>query len=111
MHANHPRGAGMGRDTNRRRPGFVDYGWTAENGSRAQRREAVRIMRNAAKLGDSEAAAALAELQASAQPMAALVWLVRAPGRNPFKVICPQRATASEIRAQWPGSEVEAIHG
>ncbi|MDO9599544.1 MAG: hypothetical protein Q7J47_17635 [Azoarcus sp.] len=108
-HVNFPGGAGMGRDANRRRPGFVDYGWTAENGSRAQRREALRLLRAAAQQGHRDAAAVLADLQASAQPRTSMMWLVHVPGRPPFRVICPQAATAGEIRAQWPDAIVEAL--
>ncbi len=108
MHANHPRGAGLGRDTNRRRPGLVDYGWTAENGSRAQRREILRQLKTAKRQGHPEAAETLADFQTYATHRASLVWHVSIPGREPFTVICPQRVTAREILLQWPGAMVEA---
>lgn len=61
---NHPRGAGLGRDANRRRPGLVDYEWTMLHGSRAQRREILRQLRTAKRQGNPEAAAVLADFQA-----------------------------------------------
>lgn len=105
-HDSVPKGAGLGRDANRRRPGLVDYGWTMQHGSRAQRREIVRQLKAYKRLGDPEAADMLQELTTETGK----VWLVRLPGRDPFRVICPQRATADEIRAQWPGADVEAVH-
>lgn len=104
-HDSFPKGAGLGRDSDRRRPGLVDYGWTMQHGSRAQRREIVRQLKVFKRQGHPEAAGMLHELSQTGK-----VWLVRLPGRDPFRVICPQRATADEIRAQWPGADVEAVH-
>lgn len=105
-HDNFPKGAGLGRDTNRHRPGLVDFDWTMLHGGRAQRREILRQLKTYKRQGHPEAAGKLHELATETGK----VWLVRLPGRDPFRVICPQRATAGEIRAQWPGADVEAVH-
>lgn len=105
-HDNYPKGAGLGRDANRRRPGLVDYDWTLQHGGRAQRREILRQLKTYKRQGHPEAAAMLRALA----PESGKVWLVRLAGREPFRVICPQHATAAEIRAQWPGADVEVVH-
>jgi hypothetical protein len=61
-----PRGAGFGRDTNRKHPAQVDFGWTAVNGSRAQRR-ALKLIRKAAREGHHDAAEVLADLAEGAR--------------------------------------------
>lgn len=63
-HSDFPKGAGLGRDANRKRPGLVDYDWTMTNGSRAQRREIIRQLKMFKRQGHPEAAAMLAELEA-----------------------------------------------
>lgn len=108
MSADFPRGAGLGRDTNRKRPGLVDYEWTMQNGSRAQRREILRQLKTAKRHGIPDAAGTLAELEAYTTHRTSLAWIVSLPGRAPFTVICPQRVTAREILLQWPGALVEA---
>lgn len=108
MHANYPKGAGLGRDANPRQPGLVDYEWAMQHGSRAQRREILRQLKVAKRQGHPGAADTLAELQAYATRRASLAWRVSIPGREPFTVICPQRVTAHEILLQWPGAVVEA---
>lgn len=105
-HDNYPRGAGLGRDANRRQPGLVDYDWAMQHGSRAQRREILRQLKVYKRQGHPEAAGMLHALA----NQTGKVWLVRLPDRDPFRVICPQRATADEIRAQWLGAAVEAVH-
>lgn len=42
---NYPKGAGLGRDPNPQRPGLIDFNWAAVHGSRAQRREILRRMK------------------------------------------------------------------
>lgn len=63
-HANFPRGAGLGRDTNRSRPSLVDFDWTMANGSRAQRREILRQLKMYKRQGVPGAAEALADMEA-----------------------------------------------
>lgn len=58
-----PKGAGFGRDADPKRPGFIDYAWTAEHGSRAKRRAARKLVRQAARAGHPDAQAVLAELE------------------------------------------------
>ena len=102
-HVNFPKGAGLGRDSNRRKPSPVDYEWTMQHGSRAQRREIVRQLKVFKRQGHPEAEGILRELTAGK------VWLVCLSGREPFRVICPQRATAAEVIAQWPGAVVKEV--
>ena len=59
---NIPRGAGFGRDANPRKPGLLDYEWTARHGSRAQRRAALKLIRQAARDGHPDAQAVLADM-------------------------------------------------
>ena len=56
-------GAGFGRDPNPHAPTLIDYGWIVRHGARAQRREALRLLRAHASGGDSSAAAVLSELK------------------------------------------------
>lgn len=58
-----PKGSGFGRDANPKRPGLVDFVWTAEHGSRAQRRVARKLIRQAARTGHPDARAVLADLE------------------------------------------------
>lgn len=62
-HFNFPKGAGFGRDPHPHNPALIDYGWIVRNGARAQRREALRIIRMAATQGDQAAQAVLADLK------------------------------------------------
>lgn len=114
MSANFPRGAGLGRDADRRRPGLVDFDWTMQHGGRAQRREILRQLKAHKRQGNAEAGSALDALRDRYSPAAgdgaAKVWRIALPGRAPFRVICPQLATAAEILAQWTGADVEAVH-
>ncbi|MBL8438406.1 MAG: hypothetical protein JNM61_09425 [Zoogloeaceae bacterium] len=57
-----PRGAGFGRDANRMAPSLIDFRWTARHGSRAQRRAALKLIRQAARDGHPDAREVLAEL-------------------------------------------------
>ncbi|AMO36531.1 hypothetical protein [Thauera humireducens] len=102
----YPKGAGFGRDGNRRRPGLVDYGFVMENGSRAQRREVVRQLKAAKRAGLPDAAETLAALQAN-EGRPAHAWRITFPGRDPFVAWAMQGATAVEVRAQFPGARVE----
>lgn len=58
-----PKGAGFGRDANAKRPSLIDYAWTAEHGSRAQRRAVRKLIRQAAAAGHLDVQAVLAELE------------------------------------------------
>lgn len=109
-HDNYPRGAGLGRDPNPHNPTLIDFDWTMQHGSRAQRREILRQLKTYRRQGVPGAAAALHGMRAHAEHRTSLTWRVSLPGREPFTVICPQRATAHDILAQWPGAVVEAIH-
>ena len=64
-HDNFPKGAGLGRDANRQRPGLVDFDWTMANGSRAQRREILRQLKMYKRQGVPGAAESLADMEAS----------------------------------------------
>ena len=110
-HDNFPKGAGLGRDPNPRNPTPIDFEWTMQHGSRAQRREIVRQLRQFKRQGVPGAADTLVYLQTYAQQRNSLAWRVSLPGRDPFTVICPQRATAHDILQQWPGAIVEAVDG
>lgn len=110
-HDNYPRGAGLGGDPGLRSGRLVDFGWTMQHGSRAQRREILRQLKTYRRQGMPGAGDALAELQTYAEHRTSLAWRVSLPGREPFTVICPQRATSHDILQQWPGAIVEAIHG
>ena len=109
-HNDIPKGAGLGRDADRRRPGLVDYNFTMQHGSRAQRREILRQMKMYARQGVPGAAAELQRMTAFAEQRTALKWRVYLPDREPFVVVCPQRATANQIIAQWPGAAVEVVY-
>ncbi len=111
MSANFPRGAGLGRDSNPRNPSLIDFDWTAQNGSRAQRREIVRQLKTFKRKGLPGAAEALVDLEATDLRARRKSWRVSLPGRTPFNVICPQHASADEIRSQWPGAELESLDG
>ncbi len=106
MHANYAKGAGLGRDANRRRPGLVDYGFVMDNGGRAQRREVLRQLKAAKRAGLPDAAETLAAFQAH-DSQTAHAWRIILPGRAPFVAWAMQGATAAEVRAQFPGARVE----
>lgn len=42
---NHPKGAGLGHDPNPHSPTLIDFEWTMQHGSRAQRREILRLLK------------------------------------------------------------------
>lgn len=109
----YPKGAGLGRDVDRRRPGLVDFDWTMQHGSRAQRREIQRQLEMYRRRGVPGADDALTTLAGGARRPAGvhLRWRVILPGREPFVVSCAHGATASQVRAQWPGAVVEVADG
>lgn len=108
-HDNYPKGAGLGRDPNPHNPTLIDFDWTMQHGSRAQRREIMRQLKAYRRQGVPGAAAAFHGMQAYAEARTSLKWIVRLPDREPFSVVCPQRATAHDILRQWPGAIVEAV--
>lgn len=110
-HSDFPKGAGLGRDANRSRPGLVDYNFTMQYGSRAQRREILRQMKQYARQGVPGAAVELQRMTAFAEQRTSMQWRVYLPDRAPIIVVCPQRCTANQIIAQWPGAAVEAVDG
>lgn len=101
-----PKGSGLGRDANPRRPALIDFGFTMQNGSRAQRREILRTLKGYARSGVPGAADELRRITAG--PVFH-TWRVTLPNRKPFVVTVPQGATASEVLAQWPGAKLEAL--
>lgn len=109
-----PKGAGLGRDANRKRPGLVDYEWTMQYGSRAQRREILRqlkMYRRQGVPGAAEVMRSIAEHTHQPEAGAHHVWRVTMPGRPPFVVFVAQGATADEMLLQWPGAALEVANG
>ncbi|MCK2128227.1 hypothetical protein MX652_16270 [Thauera aromatica] len=107
--ANFPKGAGLGRDPNPYNPTLIDFEWTMQHGSRAQRREILRMLKMQSRQGVPGAHAALRTLAGMSR--AHRMWRVSLPGRAPFTVFCAQGATADEMRAQWPGAALEVARG
>lgn len=105
---NLPRGAGLGRDSNRRKPGLIDYDFTLQHGTRAQRREVLRNLKLFARQGVPGAGEALEQAKVYFSKRAQRHWFVRPPGREGFHVVCTTPVTPAEILAQWPGAIVEA---
>ena len=114
-HHDYPKGAGLGHDPGARSGRLVDFDWTMQHGSRAQRREIMRQLKVYRRQGVPGADDALRTFGDSArQPAGAAghrAWRVTPPGRAAFVVFCAQGATADEILAQWPGAAVEVAHG
>ena len=108
-HDNYPKGAGLGRDPNPHNPTLIDFAWTAQHGSRAQRREILRLLKMQSRQGVPGADEALRTLAGMSR--AHRIWRVSLPGRAPFTVFCAQGATAAEIRQQWPGAALEVSRG
>lgn len=108
-YSNIPRRSGLGRDANPRRPGLIDFDFTIQHGNRAQRREILRQLKSYARAGIPDADEELVRAASTIEKRAAQRWLVAPPGRAPFEVIVPQRATEHEILAQWPGAIVRAL--
>lgn len=109
-----PKGAGLGRDADRKRPGLVDYEWTMQHGSRAQRREILRqlkVYRRQGVPGAAEVLNSVIEHPHTPQSDAHRVWRVTMPGRPPFVVFVAQGATADEMLLQWPGAALEVANG
>lgn len=106
---NFPKGAGLGRDPNPSSPTLIDFTWTMQHGSRAQRREIMRqlkIYRRQGAPGADEALQTIARTSTAHR-----MWCVSLPGRAPFTVFCAQGATADEMRMQWPGAALEVARG
>lgn len=61
-HDNYPKGAGLGRDPTPRNPTLIDFEWTMQHGSRAQRREILRQLKMYRRQGVSGAAEAMRSL-------------------------------------------------
>lgn len=108
-HDNYPKGAGLGRDPNPHNPTLIDFAWTMQHGSRAQRREILRQLKQHRRHGVPGADEALQSI--SRLSPAHRMWRVSVPGRDPFVVYCAQGATADEMLQQWPGATVEVAHG
>lgn len=106
---NYPKGAGLGRDPNPHNPTLIDFAWTAQHGSRAQRREILRLLKMQSRQGVPGADEALRTLAGMSR--AHRMWRVSLPGRAPFTVFCAQGATADEMRQQWPGAALEVDRG
>ena len=106
---NYPKGAGLGRDPNPHNPTLIDFAWTAQHGSRAQRREILRLLKMQSRQGVPGAGEALQTLAGT--PRAHRMWRVSLPGRAPFTVFCAQGATADEMLMQWPGATLEVARG
>ena len=62
-HHDYPKGAGLGRDPTPKAPTPVDYTWTMQHGSRAQRREIVRQLKVFVRQGVPGAEQMLREAQ------------------------------------------------
>lgn len=107
--ANIPKGAGFGRDANPRKPGLIDFGFTLEHGSRAQRRETLRQLQQFRRQGIPGAAEALADARQRLEVRAYRHWRVSLSGREPFEVLSPTPCTAAEIHGVWPGAQLEPI--
>lgn len=114
-HSNYPKGAGLGSDPGTRSWRLVDFDWTMQHGSRAQRREILRQLKMYRRQGVPGADDALRNFGDSAYQPAGTAehraWRVMPPGRAAFVVLCSKGATAGEILAQWPGAAVEVAHG
>lgn len=113
-HHDYPKGAGLGRDPNPHNPTLIDFEWTMQHGSRAQRREILRqlkMYRRQGVPGAAEAMRSLAEHGRKPEPGAHRVWRVTVPGRAPFVVFVAQGATADEMLLQWPGAALEVANG
>lgn len=113
-HHDFPKGAGLGRDPNPRNPTLIDFEWTVQHGSRAQRREILRQLKMYRRQGVPGADNALTSLSSHPRQHEAgthRVWRVLLPGREPFTVFVAQGATAEEMLMQWPGATVEAARG
>ena len=108
-HDNYPKGAGLGRDPNPHNPTLIDFAWTAQHGSRAQRREILRLLKMQSRQGVPGADEALRTLAGMSR--AHRIWRVSLPGRAPFTVFCAQGATADEMLLQWPGAALEVARG
>ncbi|AVR89536.1 hypothetical protein [Thauera aromatica] len=108
-HDNYPKGAGLGRDPNPRNPTPIDFDWTMQHGSRAQRREILRLLKMQSRQGVPGADEALRSLAGMLR--AHRMWRVTPPGRTPFTVFCAQGATADEMLLQWPGAVLEVARG
>lgn len=104
-----PKGSGLGRDPNPHHPTLIDFAWTMQHGSRAQRREILRQLKMHSRQGVPGADEALHAL--SGMPRAHRMWRVSLPGRAPFTVFCAQGATADEMLLQWPGAALEVARG
>lgn len=113
-HDNYPKGAGLGRDPNPHRPTPVDFEWTMQHGSRAQRREILRqlkMYRRQGVPGAAEVMRSLSERLRSPDDGAHREWRVSMAGRSPFVVFVAQGATANEMLQQWPGAKLEVLNG
>ncbi len=113
-HDSYPKGAGLGRDPNPHRPTPVNFEWTMQHGSRAQRREILRqlkMYRRQGVPGADEVMLSLSERPRRPEHNVHRMWRVSLPGRAPFTVFCAQGATADEMRLQWPGAALEVVSG
>jgi len=108
-HHDYPKGAGLGRDPNPRNPTLIDFAWTMQHGSRAQRREILRQLKQHSRQRVPGADEALQALAGTSR--AHRMWRVSLPGRDTFTVYCAQGATADEMLLQWPGAALEVARG
>ena len=109
-HNHYPKGAGLGRDADRRKPGLVDFDFTLQHGSRAQRREIVRMLKQYKRAGVPGAAEAADQAELRLAARSSRHWRVRLDNGLAFDVFNPTPCTAMEVLKHYPGAIVEALH-
>ena len=108
-HHDYPKGAGLGRDRDRRKPGLVDFEFTLQHGSRAQRREIVRMLKQYKRAGVPGAAEAAEQAQRRLAARTSRHWRVCLETGAEIDVFSTTPVTGLQVLKQFPGAVVEAL--